>query len=86
MIFDIVKRMLAVFIATALSVIGAGAIVGVNFWIAAGMAGIGGVATVLERLARAYIEDGILSKAEINAAFNSVDSEATIPDAPKAKK
>jgi hypothetical protein len=86
MIIDIIKRMLAVFIATALSVIGAGAIVGVNFWISAGMAGIGGVATVLERLARAYIEDGILSKDEINAAFGSVDSEATIPDAPKAKK
>jgi hypothetical protein len=49
------------------------------------MAGIGGVATVLERLARAYIEDGILSKDEINAAFGSVDSEATIPDSPKAK-
>ena len=85
MIIDIIKRMLAVFIATALSVIGAGAIVGVNFWISAGMAGIGGVATVLERLARAYIEDGILSKDEINAAFNNVDSEATIPDSPKAK-
>jgi len=85
MIIDIIKRMLAVFIATALSVIGAGAIVGVNFWISAGMAGIGGVATVLERLARAYIEDGILSKDEINAAFGSVDSEATIPDSPKAK-
>lgn len=85
MIFDIIKRMLAVFIATALSVIGAGAIVGVNFWISAGMAGIGGVATVLERLARAYVEDGRLTKDEINAAFNNVDTEAANPDSPKAK-
>jgi hypothetical protein len=75
MIIDIVKRVLAVFVATALSVIGAGAIVGVNFWITAGMAGISGVATVLERLARAYIEDGILSKKEINSAFSNSDSE-----------
>jgi hypothetical protein len=82
---DIIKRIFAVFVATALSVIGAGAIVGVNFWLSAAMAGVGGVATVLERLARAYIEDGKLTKDEINAAFSNVDSEATIPDAPKSK-
>jgi len=83
---DVVKRIFAVFIATALSVIGAGAIVGVNFWLSAAMAGIGGVATVLERLARAYVEDGKLTKNEINAAFNNVDTEAIVPDTPKAKK
>jgi hypothetical protein len=82
---DIIKRIFAVFVATALSVIGAGAIVGVNFWLSAAMAGVGGVATVLERLARAYIEDGKLTKDEINAAFSNVDSEATVPDSPKAK-
>jgi hypothetical protein len=82
---DIVKRIFAVFIATALSVIGAGAIVGVNFWLSAAMAGIGGVATVLERLARAYVEDGKLTKSEINAAFNNIDTEASNPDTPKAK-
>ena len=82
---DIIRRIFAVFVATALSVIGAGAIVGVNFWLSAAMAGIGGVATVLERLARAYVEDGRLTKDEINAAFNNVDTEAANPDSPKAK-
>lgn len=82
---DIIKRIFAVFVATALSVIGAGAIVGVDFWLSAAMAGIGGVATVLERLARAYVEDGKLTKDEINAAFNNIDTEASNPDSPKAK-
>jgi hypothetical protein len=35
------------------------------------MAGIGGVATVVEKLARAYMEDGDLSEEDVNAAFAS---------------
>ena len=40
------------------------------------VAGIGGVATVVEKLSRAFLDDGKLSVAEINEAFNSVDKRA----------
>jgi hypothetical protein len=68
---QIIKRIIAVFAATALPVLGAGSIVGIDVATAALMAGIGGVATVVEKLARAYMEDGDLSEEDINAAFAS---------------
>jgi hypothetical protein len=37
------------------------------------MAGVGGVATVIEGLARAYMDDGKLDVDEINEVFNKVD-------------
>ena len=75
---DISWRMLAVFIATALGVIGTGALIGVEVWQAALMAGIGGVATVLENLARAYLDDGKITNDEINGVFTKVRDE--LPD------
>jgi hypothetical protein len=56
-ITNILMRILAVFAASGLSVLGA-------------------VATVIERLARAFLDDGKLSLAEINDAFKSVDKKA----------
>jgi CBS-domain-containing membrane protein len=84
-IVDIVTRMFATFIATALGVVGSGALVGVDVAKAALMAGVGACAVVLERLSRSYLEDGVLSKDEINAAFGNdvVDdaiAEAIAPD------
>jgi hypothetical protein len=75
---DIAWRMLAVFIATALGVIGTGALIGVEVWQAALMAGIGGVATVMENLARAYLDDGKVTNDEINGVFTKVRDE--LPD------
>ena len=75
---DITWRMLAVFIATALGVIGTGALIGVEVWQAALMAGIGGIATVLENLARAYLDDGKITNEEINGVFTKVRDE--LPD------
>jgi len=69
-------RILAAFAASGLSVIGAGAIAGVELWKAVLMAGIGGVAVVVEGLARAYMDDGVLSREEIDAVFNKVDKKA----------
>jgi hypothetical protein len=68
-------RILAVFAASGLSVIGAGAIAGVPLWKACLMAGIAGVATVVEGLARAFLDDGKLSISEINEVFNKVDKK-----------
>ena len=62
--------------ASGLSVVGAGAIAGVSLWKAIMMAGVGGVATVIEGLARAYMDDGVLDAEEINAVFNKVDKKA----------
>lgn len=70
---QILLRILAVFGASGLSVIGAGAIAGVTLWKAILMAGVGGVATVVEGLARAYMDDGKLDADEINDVFNKVD-------------
>lgn len=73
---QILLRILAVFGASGLSVVGAGAIAGVSLWKAVMMAGVGGVATVVEGLARAYMDDGVLDKDEINEVFNKVDKKA----------
>jgi hypothetical protein len=40
------------------------------------MAGILGVASVVERLARAFLDDGKLTLEEINQAFSKVDKNA----------
>lgn len=74
---DIIYRIIAVFVATALATIGTGSIVGVSIAQSALMAGAGAVAAVVERLARAFIDDGKLSQEEINAAFNIKDPKGT---------
>ena len=72
-IVNVFWRILAVFAASGLAVLGAGAIVGVELMSAVFMAGILGVATVVEKLARSFLDDGKLSLEEINAAFSKVD-------------
>jgi hypothetical protein len=71
----IILRMLATFFVSALGVVGAGAIAGVDVLTAALMAGIGGVATVVEALSRAYLSDGKLTISEINESFSKVNDE-----------
>jgi hypothetical protein len=73
---QVLLRILAVFAASGLSVVGAGAIAGVDLWKAVLMAGVGGVATVVEGLARAYMDDGKIDADEINDVFNKVDKGA----------
>ena len=51
---NILLRILATFAASGLSVIGAGAIANVPLWKACFMAGIAGVAVVVEGLSRAF--------------------------------
>ncbi len=64
-------RIVAYFLMTALGMIGTGTIVGISVWQASLMAGIAGVAHVIEGLARAYVGDGVLSDEEIDEVFNS---------------
>jgi hypothetical protein len=72
---QILTRIIAVFSATGLSVVGAGTLAGVQLWQAVIMAGVGGVATVVEGLSRAYLDDGKLTNIEIDEVFNSVDKK-----------
>jgi len=73
---NILARIVAVFAASGLSIIGAGAVVGINTVKAVILAGTLGVATVVEKLARGFLDDGKLTVDEINDAFASVDKKA----------
>jgi hypothetical protein len=73
---NVLLRIVAVFAASGLAVLGAGAIVGVELISAVFMAGILGVATVVEKLARSFLDDGKLSLEEINSAFSKVDKNS----------
>ncbi len=72
---NLMLRIVATFAASGLGVIGAGALAGVPLWKACFMAGIAGVAFVVEGLARSFLDDGKLSLAEINNVFNKVDGK-----------
>ena len=69
---QVLLRILAAFAASGLGVVGAGSIAGIPLWKAMFMAGIGSVATVVERLARLYLDDGHLSSSDIDAAFGVI--------------
>lgn len=73
---NVLMRIVAVFAASGLSVIGAGAIAGVDTVTAVTVAGLTAVAAVVEKLARAFMDDGKLTLDEINAAFSTVDKGA----------
>jgi hypothetical protein len=83
LIRQITLRILAAFAASGLGVVGAGSIAGVPLWKATLMAGIGGVATVVERLARLYLDDGNLSAKDIDMAFGVIQKvPGTEPEEP----
>lgn len=75
-LMNILMRIVAVFTAQALAVIGAGAIAGISTIKAMTVAGVTAVAQVVEKLARGFMNDGKLDVDEINAAFAAVDTKA----------
>jgi len=74
-LWRIFKRILATFALNAFAVIGGGALIGLDVIETVLLAGILGVANVLEDLARGYVNDGYLSDAEIEAAFRRASEE-----------
>lgn len=70
---NILLRIVATFAASGLGVIGAGSIAGISVAKAVTVAGLTAVATVIEKLARGFMNDGKLSLDEINSAFAAVD-------------
>ena len=71
----VLLRIGAVFVASGLSVIGAGAIVGIGVFKSVLIAGLTGVAAVVERLAREFVNDGVLNEPEIERAFHQDDKQ-----------
>ena len=76
LINNVLMRIVAAFTASALGVIGAGAVAGISTIKAMTVAGITAVAAVVEKLARGFMDDGKLSLDEINAAFSAIDTNA----------
>jgi hypothetical protein len=93
---NVILRVLATFVASALGVIGAGSVAGsvsgveIPIWFSAIMGGIMAVAKVVELLSLAFLEDGKLTKDEINAAFRQTtklkDTDEVIPTKKKEKE
>ena len=72
----ILARMIAVFVANGLAVIGAGSLIGVDTVSSILLAGSLGVIKVAEALARAYIDDGKITLDEINESFAIMEKKS----------
>jgi hypothetical protein len=80
LLLNVLLRIFATFAASGLGVVGAGAIAGVSMTKAILMAGIAGVATVVEGLSRAFLDDGKLTVSEINSVFSRFDKKGAVAD------
>jgi hypothetical protein len=74
-LLNVLMRIVAVFGASGLSVIGASSMFGVNTLVGICIAGTLGVATVTEALARSFLDDGKLTDKEIDSAFKKIDKK-----------
>lgn len=83
---NVFMRIVATFVASALGVIGAGSVAGavsgvqVPLWFSAVMGGVMAVAKVVELLSLAFLEDGKLTRAEIDAAFRQTVALKDVAD------
>ena len=71
-IWNFILRVLAVFLMSALSTIGAGAILQMDIYKTALLAGLVGIARVVEGITREFLDDGKLTMDEVNEMFNSL--------------
>jgi len=71
----VLVRMIAVFIANGLAVIGAGSIIGIDIIDSILLAGSLGVIKVSEQLARNFLDDGKLTIEEINESFSVLEKK-----------
>jgi hypothetical protein len=72
---DVVMRVFALFLATALPAIGVGAFAGVEPVNSALIAGGLAVSRVITDLAKAFLDDGKLTQAEIDAIFKKANKK-----------
>ena len=72
---QIILRVFAVFGYSSLAMIGGAAILDVSVFKGALLAGIVATSQVVEKLARAYADDGQISKAELSEIFGAKKGE-----------
>ena len=73
---DVVLRSFALFLTMALPAIGAGAFAGIEPVKSALIAGALGVSKVITDLAKAFLDDGQLTKEEVDAIFKKANRKA----------
>jgi len=73
---DVIFRSVALFLTMALPAIGAGAFAGVEPVNSALIAGALGVSKVITDLAKAFLDDGQLTKEEVDAIFKKANRKA----------
>ena len=74
MIKSLTTRTIAVFAYSSMAIIGGASILGdIPVWKAAVLAGVSAAAQVIEKLARAYADDGKITVAEMNTAFSKTN-------------
>ena len=73
---DVIFRSIALFMTMALPAIGAGAFAGVEPVNSALIAGALGVSKVITDLAKAFLDDGQLTKEEVDAIFKKANRKA----------
>jgi hypothetical protein len=73
---DVVFRSIALFLTMALPAIGAGAFAGVEPVNSALIAGALGVSKVITDLAKAFLDDGQLTKEEVDAIFKKANKKS----------
>lgn len=89
---NVILRVVATFVASALGVIGAGSVAGsvsgvdIPIWFSAIMGGIMAVAKVVELLSLAFLEDGKLTRDEIDAAFRQTTKLKDVDEKTSTKK
>lgn len=69
-LWDAIKRTLALIGTEVALIMAAGSVMEVEAWKAAAMSGIAAALTVWASIGRAYYKDGKLTKSEVDEAFN----------------
>lgn len=72
MLFDIIRRTIAVAILNVTGAFVGGSIIGIEVWQAGVMAAIAGLMGVAEELSRSYLADGKIDVDEINRTFGKI--------------
>ena len=77
LVWNTIGRIFAVFLMNAMAIIGSSSLIGgIEPWKAAFLAGATAAATVLQKLAAAYADDGKVTVDEIDAAFSLSQKES----------
>lgn len=77
---DVFKRSVALVALRVSGTFAGGSIAGIELWQSAAVAAFLGVMEVIEAISRAYMIDGKLDRAEVNAAFGGVLDEDIDPE------